>query len=108
MTVNSFLRGFAHFCVWITPLQIFFFAWSVWIIIATDYTIGTLSILEFYANYFAFIMPIIDWLYTWFWNAYLDFFLSFPLIIVVSLKGAFSTWIGFWILKNVKKEGIAY
>ena len=108
MTINSFLRGIGHFCIWITPLQIFFFAWSVWIIIATDYTIGTLSILEFYDNYFAFIMPIIDWLYTWFWNAYLDFFLSFPLIIVVSLKGAFSTWIGFWILKNVKKEGIAY
>jgi hypothetical protein len=43
-----------------------------------------------------------DWLYTWFWNPYLDFVIAIPIIFTTAIKAVFSTWLGFWILGRMK------
>ena len=76
--------------------------WGSWIAITSDYTILSLSIIEFIANYFNVIQPLIDWVYTWLWNELLDLLLSLPLVISQTFKAVFSTWLGLWILKQIR------
>ena len=47
--------------------------------------------------------PVIEWLYTWFWNTLLDWIFSLPMILHQTLKALVSTWLGFFILRNIKK-----
>ena len=76
--------------------------WGIGIVAVTDYSILTLSNIEFIRNYLGFLLPIVEWLYTWFWNALLDWVFSLPMILHQTLKEIFSTWLGFWILKNTR------
>jgi len=108
MVINSFLRVIAYICLWTTPFQVAFILWGIGIVIVTDYSILSLSNIEFFTNYLGFLLFIIEWAYTWFWNAFLDWVFSLPFIIHQAIKAIVSTWLGFWILKNVKKVGVDY
>ena len=68
----------------------------------TEYSILSLTNIEFIRNYAGFFLPIVEWLYTWFWNAFLDWLFSLPIIIHQTLKAIFTTWLGFWILKRFR------
>ena len=99
----SFLRVFAYICIWTTPFQVAFVLWGIGIVAVTDYSILSLSNIEFIRNYLGFFLPIIEWLYTWFWNALLDWVFSLPMILHATLKAIFTTWLGLWILKNINR-----
>jgi len=75
--------------------------WGIGIVTVTDYSILSLSNIEFITNYLGFLLFIVEWLYTWFWNALLDWVFSLPAILHASLKAVVSTWLGLWILKNI-------
>jgi hypothetical protein len=102
MNIISLLKVFAYICIWTTPFQIALIFWGIGIVTVTDYSILSLSNIEFFTNYLGFLIPIIEWLYTWFWNAPLDWVFSLPMILHQTLKAIFSTWLGFWILKNTR------
>ena len=99
--MNGFLRIIAYFCIGTTPLQIGIVIWGLWVVMTTDFGILSLSHTEFFENYFTVFIPIVDWLYTWLWNPYLDFIFSLPVVIAQALKAAVSTWLGFWILRKI-------
>lgn len=103
MNINSILRVFAYICIWTTPLQVACVFWGIGIIVVTDFTLLSLTNIEFLRNYLAFFLPIIEWLYTWFWNTLLDWIFSLPMILHQTLKALVSTWLGFFILRNIKK-----
>jgi hypothetical protein len=96
-----FLKTFAFICIWTTPLQLAFVLWGIGIVVITDHSVLSLSNIEFLENYLSFFLPIIDWLYTWFWNAFLDWLLFLPMIIHGTFKAMLSTLLGFWILKKI-------
>ena len=98
----SFLRVFAYICIWKTPFQVALILWGIGIVVVTDYSIFSLSNIEFIRNYLGFLLPIIEWAYTWVWIAFLDWVFSLPIILHQTLKAIFSTWLGFWILKNTR------
>ncbi|MDG2060918.1 MAG: hypothetical protein P8J93_03755 [SAR86 cluster bacterium] len=100
--MKKFLRYFALFCIWTTPFQVVLVFWGTWIVLTTDFSLLSLSQIEFIDNYLNFLKVIINWLYVWIWNPYLDFILSLPLILTQTFRAIFSTWLGFWILKKLK------
>ena len=100
--MKTFLRIFAYLCIWTTPIQVAVIVWGILIVVTTDYGILSLTGIEFFTHYLRFFMEFIDWLYTWFWNPYLDFILALPIILSTGLKAVFSTWLGFWILKKIR------
>ena len=100
--MKTFLRIFAYLCIWTTPIQVAVIVWGILIVATTDYGILSLTGIEFFPHYLRFFMEFIDWLYTWFWNPYLDFILALPIILSTGLKAVFSTWLGFWILKKIR------
>ena len=99
--MNTLLKIIAYFCIGTTPIQIIVVLWGIQVVISSDYGIFSLSNIEFIKNYLTLVIPIVDWFYSWLWNAWLDFVFSLPLILSQSLKAIFSTWLGFWILKKI-------
>jgi len=99
--VKAFLKGFAYFCIGTTPFQMGLVLWGLWIVTSTDYGIISLSQIEFIRHFFIIFLPIVDWLYMWLWNPFLDFIFSLPLIIVQTFRAIISTWLGFWILRKI-------
>ena len=100
--MNGFLKIIAYFCIGTTPLQIGIAIWGLWVVMTTDFGILSLSHIEFFKNYLTLFLPIVDWLYTWLWNPYLDFIFSLPVVIAQTVKAAVSTWLGFWILNKIR------
>ena len=99
--MNTFLKIIAYFCIATTPIQILVVIWGIQIVLSSDYEILSLSNIEFIRNYLALVIPLVEWFYSWFWNAWLDFVFSLPLILSQTFKAIVSTWLGFWILKKI-------
>ncbi len=99
--MNTFLKIIAYFCIATTPIQILVVIWGIQIVLSSDYGILSLSNIEFIKNFLALVLPVVEWFYSWFWNAWLDFVLSLPLILSQTFKAIVSTWLGFWILKKL-------
>tara|TARA_B100001287_G_scaffold78574_1_gene65413 strand:+ start:218 stop:520 length:303 start_codon:yes stop_codon:yes gene_type:complete len=100
--MKIFLKIIAYFSIATTPIQILIVLWGIKVVLTSDYGVMSLSQIEFINNYLGFLLPIVEWFYLWFWNAWLDFIFSLPLIIAQTFKAIFSTWFGFWILKKLK------
>ena len=99
--MNMFLKIIAYFCIATTPIQIIVVLWGMQVVLSSDYGILTLSNIEFIKNYFALLLPIVDWFYSWFWNAWLNFVFSLSLILSQTFKAIISTWLGLWLLKKI-------
>ena len=91
--------GFAYFCIYTTPIQIFFFCWMLIVIFQTDYGFMTLSTKVFLVENLKFLH---DWIYSWFWNAFLDFFYQFPAVVMSIIKTVVNYYLGFWLLDKLK------
>jgi hypothetical protein len=50
-----------------------------------------------------FLVHIKNWIYTWFWNSFLDFVWSLPAAIMITLKLIINSWLGFWLLPVANK-----
>ena len=99
--MNTLLKIIAYFCIATTPIQIFVVLWGIQVVLSSDYQVLTLSNIEFIQNHFTLVLPIVDWFYSWFWNTWLNFVFSLPLILSQIFKAIVSTWLGFWILKKI-------
>jgi len=99
--MNTFLKIIAYFCIATTPIQVIVVLWGIQVVLSSDYEVLTLSNIEFIKNYFTPLLPIVDWFYSWFWNAWLNFVFSLPLILSQTFKAIISTWLGFWLLKKI-------
>ena len=99
--MNTFLKIIAYFCIATTPIQILVVIWGIQIVVSSDYGILSLSNIEFIKNYLKLVLPLVEWFYSWFWNAWLDFVFSLSLILSQTFKAIVSTWLGFWILKKI-------
>jgi hypothetical protein len=90
---------FAYILIYTSPIQVGFILWQLWIVFTSDYTFFGLSTKEFLVDNLKFLY---DWVYSWFWNALLDFFYQFPALVMSTLKLVVNTWLGYWLLEKFK------
>ncbi len=90
---------FAYMLIYTSPIQVGFILWQLWIVFTSDYTFFGLSTKEFLVDNLKFLH---DWVYSWFWNALLDFFYQFPALVMSTLKLVVNTWLGYWLLDKFK------
>ena len=90
---------FAYILIYTSPIQVVFILWQLWIVLTSDYTFFGLSTKEFLVDNLKFLH---DWIYSWFWNALLDFFYQFPALVMSTLKLVVNTWLGYWLLAKFK------
>ena len=99
--VNKALLWLAYFLVFTTPIQIFFCLWVYSFLLSNEYSLFTFSTSDFMS--LTFLIHIKVWMYSWFWNDFLNFMLALPAAIVVTLRLLINTWLGFWLLPIAKK-----
>jgi len=99
--VNKILLWFAYFLVLTTPIQIFFCLWVYSFLFSTEHSFLTFSTSDFMN--LTFLIHIKIWMYSWFWNDFLNFIWALPAAIMVTLKLLVNTWLGFWLLPIAKK-----
>ena len=99
--VNKALLWFAYFLVFTTPIQIFFCLWVYSFLFSNEYSLFTFSTSDFMS--LTFLIHIKVWMYSWFWNDFLNFIWALPAAIMVTLKLLINTWIGFCLLPIAKK-----
>ncbi|MBD63489.1 MAG: hypothetical protein CMD68_05335 [Gammaproteobacteria bacterium] len=99
--MTTVFKIIAYYCIWTTPIQIFLVLWGTYVVLTTNFSFLSLTQIEFINNYFTLLLPLVDWLYSWFWNIWLDFVFSLPLILSQTFKAIISTSLGFWILKKI-------
>tara|TARA_B100000953_G_scaffold44120_1_gene33835 strand:+ start:691 stop:993 length:303 start_codon:yes stop_codon:yes gene_type:complete len=99
--MKTFFKIIAYFCIATTPIQVLVVLWGIQVVLSSDYGILSLSHIEFIKNYLTLLLPIVEWFYSWFWNVWLDFIFSLPLILSQTFKAIVSTWLGFWILRKI-------
>ncbi len=97
--MKSLGLGFGYFCIYTTPIQLFLLGWILLYIFQTPYGFLDLSSKIFLKQNLEFFH---DWIYSWFWNAYLYFWWQFPAFIMLTLKTALSTWLGFYLVRKFK------
>ena len=98
------LRLIAYLCIWSSPIQISLVFWGIYLVSISDYSLLSLSNLEFITNQLGFLLPVIDWMYTWMSKPLLDWVLSMPIILHQAVKAIVSTWFGLWILSKLKRK----
>ena len=103
--MNKFLLGFAYLCIYTTPIQLGFLFWIAWIIFSTDYSILSLSTDKFLTENL-FIIKELVFKYLWPLKPIYQFIWQIPAIIWISIKIIISTWLGFYLLKIVKKRNV--
>ena len=101
--MNKLLLGFAYLCIYTTPIQLGFFLWISWIIFSTDYNILSFSTDEFLTENL-FIIKELVFKYLWPLKPIYQYIWQIPAIIWVAVKTTISTWLGFYLLKVVKKR----
>ena len=99
--VNKALLWFAYFLVFTTPIQIIFCLWVYSFLFSNEYSLLTFSTSDFMN--LTFLVHIKVWMYSWFWNDFLNFIWALPAAIMVTLKLLINTWLGFWLLPIAKK-----
>ena len=102
------LRLIAYLCIWSSPIQISLVFWGIYIVSISDYSLLSLSNLEFITNQLGFLLPVIDWMYTWMSKPLLDWVLSIPIILHQAVKAIVSTWFGLWILSKLKRKNNSF
>ena len=103
--MNKFLLVLAYFCIYTTPIQLGFLFWIAWIIFLTDYSILSLSTDDFLTDNL-FIIKELVFKYLWPLKPIYQFIWQIPAIIWIVIKLTISTWLGFYLLKIVKKRNI--
>ena len=101
--MNKFILGFAYFCIYTTPIQLGFLFWIAWIIFSTDYSILSLSTDDFLTDNL-FIIKELVFKYLWPLKPIYQFIWQIPAIIWIVIKLTISTWLGFYLLRIVKKK----
>jgi len=90
---------FAYILIYTSPIQVGFILWQLWIVFTSDYTFFGLSTKEFLVDNLKFLH---DWIYSWFWNAFLDFFYQFPAVVLSTIKTVINYYLGLWLLGKFK------
>ena len=98
------LRIIAYLCIGTTPIQVALVLWSIYIVAVSDYSLYSLTNLENTTTQLSFLLPVIDWMYTWISKPLLDWVLSIPIILHQTVKAVGSTWFGIWLLRNLDKK----
>jgi hypothetical protein len=100
--MRTFLRGFAYICIWSTPFQIGFCLWALGIVLSTEATLLSLTNEAFFVEHlpsiYLFVRPLA---YLVLPDALADILWSLPIAMHSLFKAVTSTWLGFWILKQL-------
>lgn len=102
---KSVLKFIAYFLLVISTIETVFIVWVVGYALSSDWTVWSLSFNDFWKEQLSAIYFIKQWIYTWFWNDFLDLlFVFLPAVVFLGIRTTFTTVLGFWALAVSRKQ----
>ena len=101
---NPFLKFLGYLLIFASTIELIFLVWIFIYVWTSDWTLWGLSFDQFWRDQLTAIYFIKEWLYSWFWNDLLNFFLVFlPAVVFLSVRTTITTFLGFWALSASRR-----
>jgi len=102
---GPFLKFLGCFLICVSSVELLILFWVLAYIAISDWSLWGLSFDAFWREQLSAIYFIKEWLYSWFWNDFLDlFFVFLPAVVFVTLRTTITTVLGFWALAASKSQ----
>ena len=102
---NPYQKYFGYFFLFVSAVELLILFWVVIYAAISDWTLWSLSFADFWKEQLTPVYFIKEWVYSWFWNDLLDiFFVFIPAVVFLTLRTAFTTYLGFWALAASKRS----
>jgi len=103
---NPFQKHFGYFFLLVSFVEVLILFWVVIFAAISDWTLWSLSFDSFWKEQLSPIYFVKEWLYSWLWNDFLNvFFVVLPAVVFLTLRTAFTTYLGLWALSASKRQG---
>ena len=100
---KSFLKFLGYYLLAGSTIELLLLGWVVIYIAFGDASWG-LSTNEFWKQQLSGIYFVKEWLYSWFWNDALNFFLAYlPAILFLAMRTIATTLVGLWALSASRR-----
>ena len=101
---KKLLKVVGYVLLYASALELLILFWVLVYVAISDWTLWGLSFDDFWREQLSFVYFIKEWLYTWFWNDFLNlFFVFLPAVVFLALRTTITTVLGFWALNASKK-----
>jgi len=102
---NPFQKYVGYFFLFVSAVELLILFWVVIYAAISEWTMWSLSFADFWKEQLTPVYFIKEWVYSWLWNDFLDIFLVFlPAVVFLTLRTAFTTYLGFWTLAASKRN----
>ncbi len=96
---KQFLKFLGYFLLCASSVELLILFWVLVYIAISDWSLWSLSFDVFWREQLTAIYFIKEWLYSWFWNDFLNlFFVFLPAVVFLTLRTTITTVLGFWAL----------
>ena len=101
---KQFLKFLGYFLLCASSVELLILFWVLVFIAISDWSLWSLSFDIFWREQLSAIYFIKEWLYSWFWNDFLNlFFVFLPAVVFLTLRTTITTVLGFWALTASKR-----
>jgi len=101
---EQFLKFLGYFLLCASSVELLILFWVLVYIAISDWSLWSLSFDVFWREQLTAIYFIKEWLYSWFWNDFLNlFFVFLPAVVFLTLRTTITTVLGFWALTASKR-----
>ena len=101
---KQFLKFLGYFLLCASSVELLILFWVLVYIAISDWSLWSLSFDVFWREQLTAIYFIKGWLYSWFWNDFLNlFFVFLPAVVFLTLRTTITTVLGFWALTASKR-----
>ena len=102
---KQFLKFLGYFLLCVSSVELLILIWVLVYIAISDWSLWSLSFDVFWREQLTAIYFIKEWLYSWFWNDFLNlFFVFLPAVVFLTLRATITTVLGFWALTASKSQ----
>ncbi len=101
---KQFLKFLGYFSLCASSVELLILFWVLVYIEISDWSLWSISFDVFWSEQLSAIYFIKEWLYSWFWNDFLNlFFVFLPAVVFLTLRTTITTVLGFWALTASKR-----
>lgn len=102
---DPFQRYFGYFMLFVSTIELILLAWVLVVVATSEWTLLSLSIDDFWREQLSALYFIKEWLYSWFWNDFLNiFFVFLPAVVFLTIRTVLTTFLGMWALAASKRS----
>ena len=103
---KKFLKVLGYFLLCVSSVELLILFWVLVYVAISDWSLWSLSFDAFWREQLSAIYFVKEWLYSWFWNDFLNlFFVFLPAVVFLTLRTVITTVLGFWALTASKRQG---